>query len=294
MERLCLCSYFTCTKLRHYLLNAETHVVCKAIIIKHMLLAPILKGRLGKWVYAISEFDVRFQPAKAVKGQALADLITERASPSAPFADVKPWVMFFDGSTCEPACGIGILIISPRGVIFQVFGDSKVVIRQLTEDYDCASDYLHSYFLKCHGLMSRFRQVTLTWLPREWNGDANKLAQVASGYVPQTDDVSVEISQLSTADWRVDLLQYLKDLTRGADRKTRRRALKHVLVGDEMYFRAIDEVLLKCLVPSEILDVVHDVHKGTRGTHQSAHKMKWLIRWSGFYWPAMLEDCFKY
>ena len=91
----------------------ETGVVCKADVIKHMLSARILKGRLGKWMYALSEFDVRFQPAKAVKGQALANLITERVSPSAQFADVKPWVMFFDGSTCESACGIGIHIILP-------------------------------------------------------------------------------------------------------------------------------------------------------------------------------------
>ena len=27
---------------------------------------------------------------------------------------------------------------------------------------------------------------------------------------------------------------------------------------------------------------------------ESAHKMKWLIRRSGYYWPTMLEDCFKY
>ena len=107
-------------------------------------------------------------------------------------------------------------------------------------------------------------------------------------------DLSVQVSQLSAADWRVDLLQYLKDPTWGADRKTRCRVLKHVLFGDEMYFRAIDEVLLKCFGPSEILDVMHDVHEGTCGTHQSAHKMKWLIRRSGFYWPTMLEDCFRY
>ena len=237
--------------------------------------------------------------------------------------------MFFDGSNCNLSCGIGIHIVSPRRVVYefafrlaskltnnqteyeaickglellldagadviQVFGDLKVVIRQLTEDYDCASDNLHPYFVRCHDLMARFRQVTLTWLPREQNVNANKLAQVTSGYLPQTDDVSVEISQLSTADWRVDLLQYLKDPTRGADMKTRRRALKHDLIGDEMYFRTIDGVLFKCLGPSEILDVMHDVHEGTCGTHQSAHKMKWLIRRSGFYWPTMLEDCFRY
>ena len=68
MERLYLCLCFTCTKLRHYLLNVETRIVCKADVIKHMLSAPILKGRLGKWMYALSEFDIHFQPAKAVKG----------------------------------------------------------------------------------------------------------------------------------------------------------------------------------------------------------------------------------
>jgi ribonuclease HI len=211
MECLCLCLYFTCTKLRHYLFNAETHVVCKADIIKQMLSAPIRKGRLGKWMYALSEFDIRFQPAKAVKGQALADLITKRESPSARFANVRPWVMFFDGSTCDPVCGIGIHIISPRGVVYefafrlvskltnnqtkyeaiykglellldagaeviQIFSDSKDVIHQLTEDYDCVSDNLHPYFVKCHHLMARFCQVTLTWLPREWNVEANRLA----------------------------------------------------------------------------------------------------------------------
>jgi len=77
MEQLCLCQYFTCTKLRHYFLNAEVRVICKADIVKHMLSAPILKGRLGKWMYALSEYDITCQPAKAVKGQALADLITE-------------------------------------------------------------------------------------------------------------------------------------------------------------------------------------------------------------------------
>ena len=48
IEKLCLCLYFTCTKLRHILLSAETIVICKSDVIKHMLSAPVLKGRLGK------------------------------------------------------------------------------------------------------------------------------------------------------------------------------------------------------------------------------------------------------
>jgi hypothetical protein len=44
IEKLCLCLFFTCTKLRYILLTAEIIVICKSDVIKHMLSAPVLKG----------------------------------------------------------------------------------------------------------------------------------------------------------------------------------------------------------------------------------------------------------
>jgi hypothetical protein len=67
-EKLCLCLYFSCTKLRHYLLSAECTVVSKADVIKHMLSMSILNGRVGKWILVLLEFDLRYESAKAVKG----------------------------------------------------------------------------------------------------------------------------------------------------------------------------------------------------------------------------------
>jgi hypothetical protein len=78
IEKLCLCLFFTYTKLRHILLSIEIIVICKSDVIKHMQSAPVLKGWLGKWMFALSEFDIQYQPTKAVKGQVLADLIAER------------------------------------------------------------------------------------------------------------------------------------------------------------------------------------------------------------------------
>jgi hypothetical protein len=69
IEKLCLYLFFTCTKLHHILLSAETIVVCKSDVIKHMLSVPVLKGQLGKWMFALSEFDIRYQPAKGSKGR---------------------------------------------------------------------------------------------------------------------------------------------------------------------------------------------------------------------------------
>jgi hypothetical protein len=177
IEKLCLCLFFTCTKLRHILLSAETIVICKSDVIKHMLSAPVLKGRLGKWMFALSEFDVRYQPAKAVKGQALADLVAERTSTDISALSIRAWAMYFDGSVCGDGSGIGILLVSPRGATYsfsirlttpctnnlaeyeavrkgmellleagaeavEVFGDSKLVISQLTETYRCESELL--------------------------------------------------------------------------------------------------------------------------------------------------------
>ena len=68
IENLCLCLYFSCTKLWHYLLSDECTVVSKAVVIKHMLSMPILNGRVGKWILALSKYDLRYESAKAVKG----------------------------------------------------------------------------------------------------------------------------------------------------------------------------------------------------------------------------------
>ena len=83
--------------------------------------------------------------------------------------------MFFDGSVCDDGCGIGILLVSPRGATYsfsirlsttctnnvaeyeairkgmellteagaeavELFGDSQLVISQLTEEYKCESE----------------------------------------------------------------------------------------------------------------------------------------------------------
>ena len=101
IEKLCLCLYFSYTKLRHYLLSAECTVVSKADVIKHMLSMPILNGRMRKWILALSEFGLRYESAKAVKGQVIADFITQYHKPSIGYVEIIPWTLFFDGSLCK-------------------------------------------------------------------------------------------------------------------------------------------------------------------------------------------------
>jgi hypothetical protein len=135
-------------------------------------------------MFALSEFDIRYQPAKAVKGQAMVDLIAERVNIDIAALSICAWAMYFDGSVCGDGCGIGILLVSPRGATYsfsirlptactknlaeyeavrkgmellleagaevvESFGDSKLVISQLTEEYRCESESLFPLWAQC-------------------------------------------------------------------------------------------------------------------------------------------------
>ena len=78
------------------------------------------------------------------------------------------------------------------------------------------------------------------------------------------------------------------------DRKVRRWALKFILDDGELYRRTVDDMLFKCLGPDQARLAMAEVHEGICGTHQSAPKMKWLLKRACLYWPTMIADYFKY
>jgi ribonuclease HI len=182
-------------------------------------------------MFALSEFDIRYQPAKAVKGQALVDLIVERINTGIAALSVRAWAMYFDGSACGDGCGIGILLVSPRGATYsfsirlptpctnnlaeyeavrkgmelfleagaeevEIIGDSKLVISQLIEEYRCESESLFPLWVQCQELIFQFRYINFYWIPRIQNSEANDLAQMASGYKAVADRADLQIHLL--------------------------------------------------------------------------------------------------
>ena len=63
---------------------------------------------------ALSEFDLKYESAKAVKGQVMADFVVQHRVPGLNVVDLVPWTLFFDGSSCGVGSGIGIVLVSPR------------------------------------------------------------------------------------------------------------------------------------------------------------------------------------
>src|SRR3954465_12315067 len=89
-------------------------------------------------------------------------------------------------------------------------------------------------------------------------------------------------------DWRVPLIDHLRDPSKTKDRMVQRQALKYTLLNDKLYRRTIDDLLLECLGSDQSRLAMGEVHEGICGTHQSAHKMRWLLKRASFYWPSVL------
>ena len=213
----------------------------------------------------------------------MADFVVQHCGPELGIVDLVPWTLFFDGSSCGVGSGIGIVLVSPQGATFEfsfsieasatnnqaeyqailkgirllqviradaveVFGDSMLVINQLIYTYECKDDILRIYHEECCQLLKEFKKVTIEHVPKFYNGDANRLAQHASGYRPIE---GVMVLELPTDDWRREIVDYLKNPSKKVNRKIRFQATKYVLLEGELYYRTIDGVLLRCLDKEE-------------------------------------------
>ena len=70
------------------------------------------------------------------------------------------------------------LLLEAGAEAVEIFGDSKLVISQLMEEYKCESELLFPIWMQCRELMSQFRYINLNWIRRTLNSEANDLAQM--------------------------------------------------------------------------------------------------------------------
>ncbi|XP_024172319.1 uncharacterized protein LOC112178398 [Rosa chinensis] len=382
MEKLWLTLYFSACKMRHYMLSFTTYIIAQTDLVKYMLSRPILRGRIGKWVLALSEFSLQYVPQKAVKGQAIADFLAHHHMIDIPTVkeleiatatttrpdlarileyaiwyqatvSLQPWVLFFDGSRTETLAGAGIVLENPAGDRFsysfqlefkctnnqaehkaliiglevllelgvrdvQVRGDSLLGINQLQEKYRCVSCLLVPYLNRAIELLDQFDDADLEYIPRERNFAANKLAQLATGITLKygvrerilkvecrtlpswlaqpdpPDDPVVAVLEPIDVDWRIPLIDYLKQLDPTADRKIHFLALNYFLRGDELRRRGEDGIDFRCVYGREAKRLMLEAHTGVCGAHQAGPKIRWLIRRHGYYWPSILKDCITF
>ncbi|XP_059650003.1 uncharacterized protein LOC132295729 [Cornus florida] len=267
---------------------------------------------------------------------------------------LTPWILMFDGSSTADGAGAGIVIISPAGrkasfsffldfkcsnnqaeyealiigleILIEmavrdvkIFGDSNLVLSQISEDFKCLSWQLRPFHSLATSLINQFDNVQLKFWLRGQNKEANSMAQAASGIrVPagiedqlikitrrslpsaelrntMFDTWTIDVEDLADDDWRIPFIMFLQNPNIKADRSIKRKAINFVLLDGDLYRKGLEDgLLLQCISKEESLQVMAEVHEGSCGAHQAGIKMRWLIRRYGYYWPRMRKDCIDY
>ncbi|XP_058215842.1 uncharacterized protein LOC131326938 [Rhododendron vialii] len=211
---------------------------------------------------------------------------------------------------------IGLEIAKELNIRYlNVTGDSQLVIRQITGEYKCNHPLLELQLQKVKILVAYFDEVHLQHVYRLENSDANQMAQIASGIrIPEgqneklikvqkrflsfsieRDSNDFEVMEISLVDdWRVPIRKFLENPKEKTDRNIKQRAINYVIMGNDLFRKSSDEVLLLCIDKSQTMTVMGEVHEGTCGSHQFGEKMKWLLKRYGYYWPTIRKDCISY
>ena len=202
------------------------------------------------------------------------------------------------------------ILIDAEVTHIKAYGDSLLVVQQVAKIFQCNSGSLSIYLDRCLDIISTLDYFSISHVSRQDNWLANELAQQASGYhvsrgvfftakkpvlavvnnVEAEDEAGLSRSAPEEpggnrpADWRTPIIDYLRDPSPKTHRTVRRLAFKYTLIDDELYRRTADGLLLRCLDEDQSRVAMGEVHDGLCGTHQSAHKMKWMLRRAGFYW----------
>ncbi|KAK1577423.1 hypothetical protein Q3G72_021637 [Acer saccharum] len=121
-EKIALALITAARKLRPYF-QAHTIEVYTDCPLKLILQKSELSGRLIKWAVELSEFDIKYTPKEAIKGQAMSDFKAEFTEPDAEVRRIMEdeqasefqWKLHVDGSSNTHGSEAGIVITTPEG-----------------------------------------------------------------------------------------------------------------------------------------------------------------------------------
>jgi len=102
-------------------------------MMKYMLHKPILSGRIGKWAYALIEYDSVCEPLKSMNCQIVANFIVEHQINDEHDLEVgyitcTPWKLYFDGLVWDNGKRYSAVLISPSGAIFEFSNRLKRIV----------------------------------------------------------------------------------------------------------------------------------------------------------------------
>ena len=163
----------------------------------------------------MSEFDIRYRPRIAIKGQVVADFIAEFTHDEDKGAEESHlWSIYTNGSSNRQTGGASIVLLSPEGDAIEcmvrlefpatnneseyealiagldlakaagaarvvIYCDYQVITNQVNGDYECKGERMKKYLDQVKARMDDL-EAKIVQIPRGENERADRLAKAAS------------------------------------------------------------------------------------------------------------------
>ena len=214
MEKLAFALVTAARKLKPYF-QAHTVSVLTDKPLRRAMNNPEAVGRLALWAIELSEFDIRYRPRTAIKGQVVTDFIAEFTHDEDKGAEESSlWSIYTDGSSNRLTGGAGIVLLSPEGDAIEcmvrldfpatnneseyqaliagldlakatraarvvIHCDSQVITNQVNGDYECKGERMKKYLDQVKARIDDF-EPRIVQIPRGENERDDRLAKAAS------------------------------------------------------------------------------------------------------------------
>ncbi|MBZ5532959.1 MAG: ribonuclease HI family protein [Acidobacteriia bacterium] len=101
--------------------------------------------------------------------------------PDGELVRIAKWIGHQDNNVAEYAALLEALqfAVELKATALHVYSDSELVVKQMTGEYACRSPRLYSLNWMCRKL-ARSMNFCIAYIPREHNGEANRLANSAA------------------------------------------------------------------------------------------------------------------
>ena len=215
---------------------------------------------------------------------------------------------------------IGLQMAIEMGISqLEIFGDSKLVINQILEQFDVKKEDLIPYCKYVKKLLANFEAITLEHILRKENRQVDALDNLATALALSKEETAkVTISQrwvvplvveeedekeqanfiyvclVEKEDWQQVIIKYLQHGRLPDDKhhktEVRRRATRFIYYKDILLRCSFNELFLCCLGDEEAKQALEEAHSGICGAHQSGPMLHYRIKQMGYYWPTMVQD----
>ncbi|XP_060202331.1 uncharacterized protein LOC132630760 [Lycium barbarum] len=294
--------------------------------LRYIVLQPMPIGKLAKWHMLLSEFDIRNVAQKAVKRQALADLLVGSPVDDNPVhlwtyfqnekvikiegeenEDKLGWKVYFNGAVNSKRSGIGAVLVLESGQYYPVATmlnfrctnnmaeyEAFIIGLRLSLDMDVRKlQVIGDSNLLIHQVRGERATKNETIIPCIGLVQilADRFQEVKFKHIPRAQNEFTDVLATITSMIQYPDSKYIDPVRVEIRDQPAHYAFIEAYIDGKPWTPVLG--FLRCVDSVEATRLIEEVHVGTCGPHINGFILAKKILRTGYYWMTMENDCSK-